>query len=258
MQLVIPAYNEEARLPGTLRDLNTFVNRRSRVPEALEVIVVDNNSTDATAEVARAASTPAVPVRVVSCLEPGKGAAVRAGIAASDASLVGFMDADGATGLEAYDEAWRLITCGADVAIGSRAVEGSRTMSRHSWLREHGATVYRWLASKVVPGINDTQCGFKIMRGELARSVFGQVEITGFSFDIEFLARAQAHGAAIAEFPVNWVDVAGSTFDPVRHGITSFADLARIAWRTRELRGARSVSAFVPSVIPALDVAAEI
>jgi len=249
MQLIIPAYNEEARLPGTLRDLHSYVAARSRVPESLEVIVVDNNSSDATADAAAAASTPALPVRVISCREPGKGAAVRAGMAATDAELVGFMDADGATALEAYDEAWRHLTLGADVAIASRAVAGSRCMVRHSRLREHGATVYRSLAGRVVPGIHDTQCGFKMMRGDLARRVFAQVETTGFSFDIEFLARAQSMGASIAEFPATWVDVAGSTFDPVRHGVASFADLARIAWRTRALRGQGTlVPAFAPAV----------
>jgi len=260
MQLIIPAYNEEARLPGTLRDLNSYVNTRSRVPEGLEVIVVDNNSADATAEVARDGSTPLLPVRVITCAEPGKGAAVRAGIAATDAPLVGFMDADGATALEAYDEAWRLITCGADVAIASRAVEGSRCMVRHSRLREHGATVYRSLAGRVVPGINDTQCGFKVMRGDLARRVFAQVETNGFSFDIEFLARAQGLGAAIVEFPATWVDVAGSTFDPVRHGAASFADLARIAWRTRHLRstGALVVPAFGAPAVGGLETAVEL
>lgn len=257
MQLVIPAYNEEARLPGTLRDLNTYVSTRSRVPEAIEVIVVDNNSTDATAAVALAASTPAVPVRVVRCSEPGKGAAVRAGIAATDADLVGFMDADGATALEAYDEAWRLITLGADVAIASRAVEGSRCMVRSSAVRERGAKVYRNLAGRIVPGILDTQCGFKVMRGDLARRVFAQVETPGFSFDIEFLARARAAGAAITEFPATWVDVAGSTFDPIRHGARSFADLARIAWRTRAVRGTRPVPVLSPVVV-SLDRVAEV
>jgi len=252
MQLIIPAYNEEARLPGTLRDLQSYVSSRSRVPQPIEVIVVDNNSTDATAAVAAAATSPALPVRVISCLEPGKGAAVRAGIAATDADLVGFMDADGATALEAYDEAWRQLTLGADVAIASRAVAGSRCMVRHSRLRERGAAVYRNLAGHVVPGIYDTQCGFKLMRGDLARRVFAQVETTGFSFDIEFLARAQAMGAAIAEFPVTWVDVAGSTFHPVRHGFASFADVARIAWRTRDLRAARG------RVVPAFAVAAPV
>lgn len=236
LQLIIPAFNEEARLPGTLRDLHAYLTARSRIPVPVEVVVVDNASTDGTARVARDADAPGFPVRVVTCLEPGKGAAVRAGIATTDAELVGFMDADGATGLEALDEAWRLLACGADVAIGSRAVPGARTMVRHSAVREGGAAAYRRLAGRIVPGIADTQCGLKLMRGDLARTVFADLRTAGFSFDVEMLARARTHGASVAEFAVTWVDVAGSTFSPARHGLDSFLDLARIRWSLREAR----------------------
>ena len=236
LQLIIPAYNEEHRLPGTLRDLREHITRRGWMPLQVEVIVVDNASTDATAEVARLADSVAMPVRVVHCAQRGKGAAVRAGIAASDAELVGFMDADGATGLDALDEAWRRITLGAEVAIASRAVPGAQTMARHSWLRARGAQVYRTLAGRIVPGVSDTQCGFKLMTGRLARRVFSRMRTDGFSFDVELLARMRLEGAAISEFPVTWVDVPGSTFDPARHGIDSFRELATIAWL---LRGAR-------------------
>src|SRR5689334_21725219 len=105
LHIVIPAYNEELRLPRTLRTLRRFVAQRRSFLGAVEVLVVDNGSTDRTAEVARAAATPALPVRVVACLERGKGAAVRAGLLASDAEVVAFMDADGATDLTALDEA---------------------------------------------------------------------------------------------------------------------------------------------------------
>lgn len=239
LQLIIPAYNEEHRLPGTLRDLRDHVTHRGWMPEQVEVIVVDNASTDATATVARDADSPALPVRVVHCPIQGKGAAVRAGIAATRAELVGFMDADGATGLEALDEAWRRLVLGADVAIGSRAVEGARTVARHSRLRERGARVYRQLAGRIVPGVADTQCGFKLMGGDLARRVGARLQTDGFSFDVELLARMRLEGARIAEFPVSWRDVPGSTFDPARHGLDSFRELAAIAWN---LRGARRAS----------------
>ncbi|GAB2878843.1 glycosyltransferase [Nocardioides pacificus] len=252
LQLIIPAFNEEHRLPRTLRDLRHYVVGRSRLPGRIEVIVVDNASTDATAEVARQADSLALPVRVLSCPIPGKGAAVRAGVAATEAELVGFMDADGATSLEALDEAWRLLAVGADVAIGSRAVAGSVTQARHSWLREQGAVAYRRVASQIVPGVNDTQCGFKLMHGELARSVFAELRTTGFSFDVEMLARARAHGASITEFPVVWTDVPGSTFEPARDGAGSFRDLALIAWRLRSVRAGSRVASLVPAVaVPA-------
>jgi dolichyl-phosphate beta-glucosyltransferase len=256
LQLVIPAYNEQARLPRTLRELRRHVRDQRSLARPVEVIVVDNASTDDTAAVARAADSAALPVRVIHCPIPGKGAAVGAGIAATDAPVVGFMDADGATHLDALEEACRRLALGADVAIGSRGAEGAYTSARHSWLRERGARAYRACTARVVPGVVDTQCGFKLMIGDLGRRVFAALETTGFSFDVELLARAQALGARIDEFPVTWTDVPGSTFDPLRHGAGSFAGLALIAWRTRRDRVTVPVSLSAPAALPAVAVEA--
>lgn len=245
LQLVIPAFNEEARLPRTLRELTRYAGVYRAVLGRVEVVVVDNASTDATSRVARDAACAALPIRVVHCAEPGKGAAVRAGMAVTTADVVGFMDADGATRLDALDEGWRRILLGADVAIGSRAVPGSDTAARHSWLRERGARAYRSCTARLVPGVADTQCGFKLMRGDLAREVFAALRTPGFSFDVEMLARARGAGAVIDEFPVVWADVPGSTFDPVRHGAGSFLDLGRIAW---QLRSSRAAPVAVPAI----------
>jgi glycosyltransferase involved in cell wall biosynthesis len=252
LQLVIPAHNEQARLPRTLRELRRHVRDRRSLTRPVEVIVVDNASTDDTAALARSADNGALRVRVVECATLGKGAAVRAGIAATDAPIVGFMDADGATRLDALEEACRRLALGADVAIGSRGTEGALIAARHSWLRERGARTYRACTARIVPGVIDTQCGFKLMDGELARQVFAEMRTTGFSFDVEMLARAQALGARIDEFPVTWTDVPGSTFDPVRHGAGSFADLALIAWHARRDRGAVPVLLPAPVVLPAV------
>lgn len=244
LQLVIPAFNEESRLPRTLRELRRHVLASRTLSGLVEVIVVDNASTDATATLAREASSPALPVRVVRCMTPGKGAAVRAGLLATTADVVGFMDADGATHLDALEEGLRLVSLGSDLAIGSRAVTGSDTEVRHSRARETGARAYRACTARVVPGIRDTQCGFKLMRGSLGRVIAHRLRSNGFSFDVELLALARAHGARIEEFPVVWTDVPGSTFDPVRHGAGSFAALAVIAWRVRPRSSA-------PVVVPA-------
>lgn len=235
LQVIIPAYNEETRLPRTLRELRRHVARSATLAGRVEVLVVDNASTDATAEVARAADSAALPVRVVACPTPGKGAAVRTGFlaAAPDAEVIGFMDADGATRLDALDRAMRLIDAGAEVVIGSRGLADSETEARHSRLRDHGARAYRACAARIVPGVADTQCGFKLLRADLARAVAADLRAEGFAFDVELLARARAHGARIVELPVWWVDVPGSTFDPARHGLGSFAELAAIAWRGR-------------------------
>jgi glycosyltransferase involved in cell wall biosynthesis len=255
MQLVIPAYNEETRLPGTLRALRAYAVSANRLPAPpVEVIVVDNASSDRTAEVARAFDSPVMRVRVLHCATRGKGAAVRAGVAATTAGVVGFMDADGATGLDAFEHAAALLDQGVDVAIGSRALAESVTTERHSRCRALGARLYRRLTGTLVPGVADTQCGFKVMRGALARRVLADTRTTGFSFDVELLVRARTAGARIAEFPVTWVDVPGSSFSPARHGLRSFVELAAISWRTRALPARPDV--VVPFPVPAPRTAA--
>ncbi len=257
LHIVIPAYNEELRLPRTLRTLRRFVTARRPVRGPVEVLVVDNGSSDATAEVARAANTPAMPVRVVRCATRGKGAAVRAGLLASDAELVAFMDADGATDLTALDAAWLRMQHGADVVIGSRGLEGSVADVRSRRVRTAGAAAYRRIARRLVPGIADTQCGFKVMTGGLARAVAEPLGARGFSFDVELLVRLRAAGARIDEIPVTWTDVPGSTFVPARHGAGAFTELAAIAWRTRRLgvpaagRAASRVRVQSPMPLPA-------
>ncbi len=233
MQLIIPAYNEQARLPHTLAALRTYLLSARESAGPVEVIVVDNASTDDTAEVARAASSKAMPVRVVACETKGKGAAVRAGMAYTTADVVGFMDADCATDLVALVEGNRLLAAGADVAIASRAVAGSITTERHSRARAWGAALYRRCTQRIAPGIADTQCGFKLFRGDLARRVFADTGSDGFSFDVEVLGRAQRRGARIVEFPAVWEDVPGSTFVPMWHGASTFWELAMIARKLR-------------------------
>ncbi len=237
LHIVIPAYNEEQRLPRTLRELRRHVHRGRGVLGRVEVTVVDNASTDRTAAVAREADTAALPVRVVRCPVRGKGAAVRAGLLALDAApddVVGFMDADGATDLAALEEMWGRFALGADVVIGSRALSTSVAETRHRRVRTLGASCYRRMARRLVPGVADTQCGFKFLRAHLVLAA-ADLEAAGFSFDVELLVRLRAAGARIDEIAVTWTDVPGSTFRPARHGAGAFGELAGIAWRTRQL-----------------------
>lgn len=274
LEIVIPAYNEETRLGPTLASLRTFVADSTLLaPGAVRVIVVDNASTDATSAVARAADSRDLPVRVVPCATRGKGAATRAGVAQTVGDVVAFMDADGATDFGALETGLALVNGGSDLAIGSRAMPGSDVSARHTAARVHGAALFRSMATAIVPGVSDTQCGLKVMRGEAARALFREGRICGFSFDVELLALAQRRLMSITEFPVRWVDVPGSTFRPALHGISSFLDLARVRWRLRaSIRPQRLavltgqpaaplalpavVSAVVPPVIPAQAVGA--
>lgn len=249
--MVVPALNEEHRLGSMLHGLRVYVAQNS-LPVAVEVIVVDNDSTDATAEVAWAASTSELPVRVVRCAVRGKGAAVRAGVAATDADLVGYMDADGATSFAAIMSGLFELSLGAEVAIGSRAVFGSDVTARHRGVRKRGATLFRGLAARVVPGVSDTQCGFKLMSGRAARALCSEQSLTGFTFDVELLALAQRRGLVISEFPVTWTDIPGSTFSPARHGLSSFVGIARVAWRMRGVTGQDNVTILTQAATPAL------
>jgi dolichyl-phosphate beta-glucosyltransferase len=248
MQLIIPAFNEERRLSATLRLLRSYVLAAREGAGAVDVIVVDNASTDRTWEVARDFDSPAMPVRVVYCAARGKGAAVKVGIAATTGDRVAFMDADGATHLDALLDAERLLDSGIDLAIGSRALEQSVTFERHSKVRTVGASAYRGLTRRVANGISDTQCGFKMMRGDLAREVFAALHCQGFSFDVEVVGRFQRLGARVEEFPVVWVDQPGSTFVPARHGLASFLELGNIAWRLHRLA---ATSVPTPSLLEA-------
>lgn len=238
LHIVIPAYNEEQRLPRTLRELRRHAREGRGVLGRVAVTVVDNGSSDATGAVARAADSAALPVRVVRCPVRGKGAAVRAGLLALDADpddIVGFMDADGATDLVALEEMWRRFALGADAVIGSRALGDSVADTRHSRVRAFGASCYRRMAGRLLPGIADTQCGFKFLRARLVQDAAADLEAAGFAFDVELLVRLRAAGARIDEIAVTWTDVPGSTFHPARHGAGAFGELAGIAWRTRQL-----------------------
>ncbi len=225
LSVVVPVLNEERRLPATLVGLAHALRGVSR---RTEIVVVDNGSTDGTTAVVREHRACHVPVRLVDCPDRGKGAAVRAGVLASDSSFVGFCDADLATNMDALRPALERLHDGVNVVVGSRALPGSDVLARHSVLRKAGAWAFRRAAASLVPGVADTQCGFKFFDRETALAVFGPLRTTGFAFDVELLARAQRAGAVITELPVRWTDVPGSTFNPMRDGYRSFAALAEI------------------------------
>jgi dolichyl-phosphate beta-glucosyltransferase len=225
LQIVVPARNEEVRLPAGLAMLCA---KAATLPDGVEVLVVDSASTDQTAEIVRDWPDGPVAVQLVSCDRPGKGAAVRAGLLASCAPYVGFCDADMAADLSAFDDALAHLAAGRQVVIGSRAHAASVVEARHSPVRKAGAAVFRCAAHLVAAGPRDTQCGFKFFAGPLARRVAADLTATGFAFDVELIARCRQLRADMVEIPVNWRDIPGSTFSVWRHSITAFAEIARI------------------------------
>ncbi|WBB65927.1 glycosyltransferase [Micromonospora sp. WMMD812] len=230
LDVVVPAYNEALRLPDTLVLLRQAL---ADLGVPCRVTVVDNASTDGTADVVAGVPAGPVPVRLLHCADRGKGFAVRAGVLASDARYVGFCDADLATAPDNLGHVLWLLVDGADAVVGSRAHPESVVEERHSLLRRWGAVAFRAAVRQVVRGVGETQCGFKFFRGDVARRAFAPLRCGGFAFDVEVLGRAERAGARLVEIPVNWVDVPGSRFSPVRHGWRSFLDVASIR---RQLR----------------------
>ena len=220
-EVVIPAYNESARLPETLRRSVLHLDAQ---PWRSRIVVVDNGSADETAALARtaAASTDRVDVTVIGCSRPGKGAAVRRGLLTSSAPYVGFYDADLATPLATIADAMAALQSGARAAIASRHVPGAHFVVPQSLGRRAGGTAFRLLARSLVPGVADTQCGFKFFRRDAVKTAIARVRTSGFAFDVELLAQVHRDGGRIVEIPVAWTDGAGSTFHPVRDGVASF------------------------------------
>jgi glycosyltransferase involved in cell wall biosynthesis len=244
LEIIIPAADEQVRLGATLTALSSVL---ASLPLSTAVVVVDNASTDRTADVARSGATTRVPVHVVDCATRGKGFAVRAGVLTGNSRWIGFMDADLATDLAALPVVLAELQSGHPVVIGSRALATSQVTARHRAVRRLGAFAFRTAVSAVIPGVADTQCGFKFFDAHVARAVFDELVDGGFSFDVEVLARCRAAGADILEVPVSWVDQPGSTFRPTRDGWDSFLDVWRISRRMRGAALATSTGTGVPA-----------
>ena len=205
LSVVIPAYNEADRLPKTLYNVDAYI-RSARF--SAEVIVVDDGSTDATASVARDFVGSHDGWRLITLpRNGGKGAAVKAGMLAAAGQFRLFMDADGSTAVTEFERLRPLAEAGCPVVIASRAVAGAELdPPQHplkSWSGKGGNALVRAL---VLPGISDTQCGFKCFSGEAAAAIFSLVSLDRWAFDIEALVIARELGYDVREVPVRWVN----------------------------------------------------
>ncbi|KQM83939.1 glycosyltransferase [Agromyces sp. Leaf222] len=232
LDVIIPAYNEELRIGAALEALCTqFAGH----PDRIRVLVVDNGSVDGTVEVVDRVRSRGVRIEIVNCRTPGKGAAVRAGVAHATAPYIAYVDADTsvpphvlATGLALLEHGWEGI-------VGSRRALGGEYAVAQPLLRRVGSRAFNLAARTVVGPLSDTQCGMKMFRRELATALFAESKIDGFAFDVEILARARAAGMRLMELPITWTDSAGSSFAPVKDGIASFREIARVRLLTRGL-----------------------
>lgn len=228
LEVVIPAYNEAARIPRTLLQTVDFLAAQSWTSR---IIVVDNGSADDTGPIVRRLASRAgvsVPIVLMGCARPGKGAAVRRGILSGTSHYTGFFDADLATPLETLTATMEHLDSGAAAVIASRHAPGSSFVRPQQFGRRVGGMAFRVLTRSMVQGICDTQCGFKFFERDAVTRAMVQCRTSGFSFDVELLQWVQNDAGRIIEIPVAWTDGPQSTFRPIRDGVASFASVLQM------------------------------
>ena len=227
--IVIPAYNESARIPAALQQVVACVRERAW---HAEVIVVNDGSTDRTAEVVRDFARTAPEVRLVE--NPGnrgKGYSVRAGMLQALGEIVMFTDADLSSPIEEAERLFDAIAAGADIAIGSRWLEKNRQTQRQPLYRQFFGRCFN-AVTRLVMGLPfaDTQCGFKAFTRHAAQTVFQLQTIERWGFDPEILFIALKRGFRVVEVPVSWAHDERTRMSYLRDGLVMLEELARVRW----------------------------
>lgn len=231
LSVVIPAYNEAARIVPTLERVTAYLRQQGY---SWEVVVVDDGSSDATAERVERFDGGAA-VRLLSVEHGGKGWAVRHGMLQVKGSYRFLCDADLSMPIEELGRFLPPVLEGYDIAIGSREAPGARRFAEPAYRHLMGRgfnLLVRWLA---VRGFADTQCGFKCFRGPVAEELFGRQRLDGFGFDVELLFLARRAGYTVVEVPIDWHFNAASKVRPVRDTLAMLRDIAAVRWGS--LRG---------------------
>lgn len=243
ISLIIPAYNEEKRLGKSLHILAGFLKKRA---EKFEVIIVDDGSTDKTAEVADSFSKSLPNLKVIKlATNQGKGAAVNIGFKQTSGEIVVFTDADFSTPITEIDKLLDKLRDGFDIAVGSRALDRSLVKEHQNFLRELMGRSFNMVVQQIaVRGISDTQCGFKAFNKTTTARLFEKQVIHGYAFDVELLYLADKLGLKIAEIPVIWFNDQASKVSPLKHSLVVFYELFKIRF-THSKEKASLVDKFV-------------
>jgi dolichyl-phosphate beta-glucosyltransferase len=228
LSVVIPAHNEESRIGPTLERVSAYLMRQEY---SAEIIVVDDVSKDGTSRAVEQFAGREPPVVLLRREgQNGKGAAVAAGMLSARGKRRLFSDADLSTPIEETEKLLAAMDSGCDISIASRMAPGAqveRPMMRELYARGFNLLV-RMLA---LPGIRDSQCGFKAFTAEAAADLFPRLTITGWAFDVELLFLARKRGWRVEEAPVRWIYSAESKMRPLRDTFTMTRDILKVRWR---------------------------
>ncbi|MEN6343881.1 MAG: dolichyl-phosphate beta-glucosyltransferase [Armatimonadia bacterium] len=234
LSIVIPAYNEKKRLPPSLERICDWAADQSR---AIDIVLVDDGSTDGTLEAAEATVAGRVPLQaLVNKPNRGKGFSVRRGMMEAEGDCVLFTDADLSTPIEEADRLLEAIEAGSEVAIGSRGMKESQIKLHQPWWREKAGKLFGLVTRTIaLPGIRDSQCGFKCFRREAAQAIFSRQTLDGWAFDVELLVIARQLGYEIAQVPVEWVNDPNTKVHMLTDGPKMVLDMIRVRLKHRHL-----------------------
>ena len=230
VSVIIPAWNEEGRMSASLRRVAAFVQDQSY---PIEVIVVDDGSEDATPAIVEGFAQKHPFINLIRNPHGRKGAAVRAGIARGQGQYLVICDTDLSVPIEELPKFLPPALDDYDVAIASREVEGAKRVNEPYYRHMMGRVYNLLVRLLIVPGIQDTQCGFKVLRHEVARDVFPHQTIDGWGFDVEMLFIAQRLGYRIVEVPVVWYYGAESKVSPIKDTLRMVRDLLQVRRNAR-------------------------
>ncbi len=227
LSIIIPAYNEAERIAQTLLDMD---KRLATAPYSYEIMVVDDGSTDKTATVVEGMKKLVRNLKLVTIAENGgKGGTVRQGMLLASGQIRIFTDADNSTSIDQFDEMMPFFKQGYDIVIGSRAVKGAKLDPAEPIYRQiPGKLGNLFIQTLLLPGIWDTQCGFKAFTAEAAQKIFELSRIGGWGFDVEILSLAKKMGYRMKEVPVHWVN-------DLRSHVKASAYL-KVLWETITIR----------------------
>jgi dolichyl-phosphate beta-glucosyltransferase len=233
LSIIIPAHNEEGRLPQTLEQIFAFLETREY---SAEVLIVENGSSDRTLEIARKYAARQKSLKVFQEEHPGKGNAVNRGMLEANGKYRFMCDADLSMPIEELDKFIASTEQGFDIAIASREAKGAVRYNEPEYRHLGGRLFNLAVRLLILPGLNDTQCGFKCFRAEVAEAIFPYQSLPGWSFDIEILFIARKWGFGIQEVPIHWYFDPETKLRAVNDAVRMLRDIFLIHWNNLRRR----------------------